>query len=133
MATEPWITTTERIPYLVFPVGLPAGLSGNDLIDCLQSKVTHFSDVYNARAFSLSDDHSVIVCVRRTALDSECAIIAFLKESLPLPSEAVSDPICAVAYRGLATLNELLDRESGKEALTLLRIDPPEVSRKAPN
>jgi hypothetical protein len=133
MSEEPWITTTERIPYLVFPVGLPADINGADVVRCLQSKADHFSDIYNARAYSLVADHSVIVCVRTRCKMSECAIIVFLKARVSLEGSGAEDPICGLAYKGLTALNKLLDRGSGQSQLTLLRIDPAEVSRKAPN
>jgi hypothetical protein len=133
MNAEPWITTTERLPYLVFPLGLPSDVSGETVAECLRAKAAHFHDVYNARAYSLSDDHSVIVCVRRRRDATECAIITFVNRPLPLGDAGSHDPICGLAYKGLEALNAMLDRGLGKEPLKLLRIDPQEVSRKVPN
>ena len=133
MSAEPWITTNERLPYLVFPLGLPDDLSGETVAECLREKAEHFHDIYNARAYSLSDDHSVIVCLRRRKEATECAIIAFVNKPLPLGAGGSHDPICGLAYKGLEALNALLERGVGKEPLKLLRIDPQEVSRKSPN
>jgi hypothetical protein len=129
---EPWITTNDRIPYLVFPVGLPEDMTRDILGNCLGKKLKLFTDIYSCQAFALSgDNNNVIFCIRHIVERDECAIIVFIDSPLSLDGLGdFHDPICGLAYRGLETLNRILDRSPSKPQLRILRVDPQEISRK---
>lgn len=126
-SADPWIVTSHRIPYLVFSVALPADLSASELEAALLAKAKRVSDVYNCKAFSLSEDNSVIACIRNKA---ECAIITFTRHPIALGGDEVSrDPLVRPALDGLKRLNELLASESKHSQLKIQCLAGQEISR----
>lgn len=127
-SAEPWITTNVRMPYLVFPLDVPSDLSICEIVDVMDVAGFRVTDIFDCRAFSLSDENDVIVCVK----NNSASIIIFIKAAIPIDDlDFNTDPICGRAFQTLKKLNSMLNLISPIRRLKISRVDPLEVSRRS--
>lgn len=82
--SEPWLTTDERIPYVVLSGSISGDVKICNVIDALSHRWGRVYNVYNATAFALDEHCNYVFCVKAAG---QCALISIMENTLQCTEE----------------------------------------------